>query len=75
MKRELKTIGSLISEQRKQQGLSRRELARLARVSVSSLTRIEQGNGTTLLTLYRLGRILGQERSIQRWFFNLFGGL
>ena len=73
--KELKIIGRIVREQRSRQGLSRRELAWLSRISVSSLTRIEEGEGTTLLTLYRLGRVLGAEKSVQRWFSNLFAGL
>lgn len=73
--KELKQVGRMIRAQRERQGFSKRELAEVAGVSVSSLTRIEDGEGITVLTLYRLGRILGQEGKIQRWFTNLFGGL
>ena len=45
-----KSFGMVVKEQRLKAKLSRRELAKRAKFSVSTLTHIEQGNGNPLLS-------------------------
>ena len=72
--KEFKIMGDMVEEQRRRMRLTRQELARAAGISISNLTRVENGRDATVLTLVRLGRVLRKEQAIQRWFLNLFGG-
>ena len=55
----LQEIGERISEHRLQMNLTQRDLAAQAGVSLSTLVRLEDGNGVNMVNLVRILRVLG----------------
>lgn len=63
-RRTIRSLGQAISELRKQQGLSRKELAQMAGISLSYLSRIEANNSespcvVSVAVLYGITGALG----------------
>ena len=53
-----------LTKLREEQGLSQRELARLAHVPQSTIARIEKGSNTSVDTLIKIATALGKELKI-----------
>jgi|HubBroStandDraft_1064217.scaffolds.fasta_scaffold12486_5 transcriptional regulator with XRE-family HTH domain len=63
---DMVALGERVREARKRRGLTQRELARLADLSVSLVRKLEQGdyeNGLRLVTVHRLAVVLGVQTS------------
>jgi len=58
------SLGKIVGELRREQGISQRDLARMAGVNRNSLRRLEDGLGGTTEILARVAQVLGYELSL-----------